>query len=94
MLSSLLLRLTEDVDVPARLVSSVRGVVASPVLAQRTDLLHLLGEELDLLEVVADTRRGDRLGNDTVATDLGPGKTRLLSVDGAVDGEGGDRYMT
>jgi hypothetical protein len=58
-LRRLLLRLAEDVDVPARLVGSVGGVVTSAVLAQSADLLNLLGEEFDLLEVVTDTRRGN-----------------------------------
>lgn len=75
-LSRLLLRLTEDVDVPTRLVGSVRGVVPSAVLAQSADLLNLLGEKLNLLEVVTDTRWSDRLGDDAVATNLRPGKTR------------------
>lgn len=83
MLGRLLLILTEDVDVPARLVGSVRGVVASPVLAQSADLLHLLGEKLDLLEVVTDARRGDRLGDDTVATNLGPGEAMDVVSKGA-----------
>lgn len=43
-LSGLLISLTEDVDVPARLVGSVGSVVTSTVLAQRADLLHLLGK--------------------------------------------------
>lgn len=79
-LSRLLLRLAEDVDIPAGLVGSVRGVVALPVAPECTDLLDLLREELDLLEVVANTRRGNRLGDDAVATDLRPGETRQLSV--------------
>lgn len=58
-LSRLLIRLAEDVNVPARLVGRVGGVVTSAVLAQSADLLHLLGEELDLLEVITDARRGD-----------------------------------
>lgn len=58
-LSRLLIRLAEDVNVPARLVGSVGGVVTSAVIAQSADLLHLLGEELDLLEVITDARRGD-----------------------------------
>ena len=58
-LSRLLIRLAEDVNVPARLVGSVGGVVTSAVIAQSADLLHLFGEELDLLEVITDARRGD-----------------------------------
>ena len=54
--------------------SNVRNVVAPAVLAQSADLLHLLGGKLDLLEVIADARRGDRLGDDTVATNLRPGE--------------------
>lgn len=80
MLSRLLLGLTKGVDVPARLVSGVGDVVASPILAQGADLLHLLGQQLDLLEVVANARGSDRLGDDTVATDLRPGKTKTLLV--------------
>lgn len=61
------------------LTSSVRSVVTSPVIAQGANLLHLLIEQLDLLEVVADARGGDGLGNDTVAADLGPGETVAVS---------------
>jgi len=80
-LGGLLLRLAENVDVPARLVGRVGGVVTFPVFAQSADLLHLLGEELNLLEVVTDTRWSDRLGDHAVATNLGPGKATILSDD-------------
>jgi hypothetical protein len=73
--SGLLLGLAEDINVPTRLVGSVRCVVSLPVLAQSADLLDLLGGEFDLLEVVANARRRDRLGDDTVSTDLRPGET-------------------
>lgn len=79
-LSRLLLRLAEDVDVPAWLVSSVWDVVASSVLAKSADLLNLLGEQFNLLEVVADTRWGNRLGDNAVAANLRPGETRQSSV--------------
>lgn len=55
--------------------SNVRSVVASPFLTQRADLGNLLFRKLDLFEVVTDTRWSNRLGDDTVATDLGPRKT-------------------
>lgn len=75
MVSSLLFRLAEDIDVPARLVGDIRSVVASPVLAESADLFNFFGGEFHLLEVVTDARGRDRLGDDTVATDLRPGKT-------------------
>jgi hypothetical protein len=73
--SGLLLGLAKNINVPTRLVGSVRCVVSLPVLAQSADLLNLLGGQFDLLEVVADARRRDRLGDDTVSTDLRPGET-------------------
>lgn len=75
MVSGLLLGLAEDINVPTRLVGSIRGVVALPLLAQNADLLNLLGDEFYLLEVVTNTRRRHRLGDDTVSTDLRPGET-------------------
>ena len=57
------------------LTGSVRSVVPSPGGAQSANLLHFLVQQLDLLEVVADARGGDGLGDDTVAADLGPGET-------------------
>lgn len=74
--SGSLLRLTEDINVPARLVSNVGDVVAA-LGAQGSDLGDLLGGELDLLEVGGDTSGSDGLGDDTVATDLGPGEDDL-----------------
>lgn len=78
MASRLLLRLAEDINVPARLVGSVGSVVALAVLAEGADLGNLLGSELNLLEVVTDARGGNRLGDDTVSTDLGPGEARCV----------------
>lgn len=75
MTSGLLLGLAEDINVPTGLVGSVRCVVSLAVLAKSADLLNLLGGEFDLLEVVANARRRDRLRDDTVSTDLRPGKT-------------------
>lgn len=75
MISGLLLGLAEDINVPTRLVGSVRSVVAFPVLAQSTDLLNLLGGEFYLLEVVTNARRRNRLGDDTMSADLRPGET-------------------
>lgn len=75
MISGLLLGLAEDINVPTRLVGSIRSVVALPVLAQNADLLNLLGCEFYLLEVVTNARRRNRLGDDTVSADLRPGET-------------------
>jgi hypothetical protein len=74
-ISGLLLGLTEDINVPPRLVGSVRGVVALAIGTQGADLLDLLGGEFNLLEVVTDARRRDRLRDDTVSTDLRPSET-------------------
>lgn len=84
--SRLLIGLTKDVDVPAGFVGSVRSVVASAVLAQLADLLDLLWQELNLLEVIADAGRGNRLGDNTMATDLGPGKTEKTVSDNSTIG--------
>lgn len=44
------------------LTGSIRIVVTSTVVAQNADLLDFLIKQLDLLEVVADVRGGDGLG--------------------------------
>lgn len=75
MISGLLLGLAKDINIPTRLVGSIRGVVALPVLAQNADLLNLLGGEFYLLEVVTNARGRDRLGDDTVSAYLRPGET-------------------
>lgn len=75
MVSGLLLRLAEDIDIPARLVGGIRSVVTLPVLTQGANLLNLLGSEFNLLEVVTNARRCNRLGDDTMSTDLRPGET-------------------
>jgi len=82
-LSGLLLIFTEDVDVPARLVGSVRSVVTTALGAftQAADLGNLLGSELDLLEVVTNARGSHRLGDDTVTADLGPGENNVGASD-------------
>lgn len=74
----LLLGLVEDVDRPPGLVGNVRDVEAARLLlADALDLLEVLLGQLDLLEVLLDARCGDRLGDDGVAADLGPGKDDL-----------------
>ena len=80
MLSRLLSLITEDVDVPSRLVSDKGNVVAALLLADLLNLLDVLLREIDLLEVGGDALRGDGLGDDTVATDLSPGKARRVDV--------------
>ena len=93
--SGLLLRLAEDINVPARLVGSVRGVVTLAVLAQKADLLNFLGSELDLLEVVTDARGSHRLGDDTVSTNLGPGEARsMLALAVEKHRQSGESYIT
>lgn len=95
MVSSLLLGLAEDINVPARLVGSVRSVITLAVLAENADLLNLLGGELNLLEVVTDARGSHRLGDDTVSTDLGPGEARkILALALEKDKRSGESYIT
>ena len=74
MISGLLLGLAENINVPARLVGSIRNVVARPLRTQGTDLLDLLVGELHLLEVVTNAGRRDRLRDDTVTANLRPGE--------------------
>jgi hypothetical protein len=74
----LLLGLAEDVDRPPRLVGDVGNVEPTRLLlANGLDLLEVLLGQLNLLEVLLDARRGDRLGDDRVAADLCPGKDDL-----------------
>ena len=80
MLSRLLSLITEDVNVPSRLVSDEGNVVAALLLANLLDLLDVLLREVDLLEVGGDALGGDGLGDDTVATDLSPGKAREVNI--------------
>lgn len=80
MLSRLLSLITEDVDVPSRLVSDERNVVAALLLANLLNLLDVLLGEIDLLEVGGDALGSDGFGDDTVTTDLSPGKARGVNV--------------
>lgn len=76
--SILLLGLAEDVDGPSGLVGSVRDVVTTTLLGTNLlNLLKVLLGQLNLLEVVADARSSDGLGDDRVATDLCPGEDDL-----------------
>ena len=77
MSSRLLLFLAEDVDIPPGHVGDVRGVITSALLAQFGHLGNLLRGKFNLLEVGLDTRCRHRLGDDAVATDLGPGQDDL-----------------
>lgn len=80
----LLLRLIEDVDAPARLVRGVRHIVPPATLVLVRKLLNrsnLLLAELNLLEVLRNPRRCDRLRDDRVSTDLAPGKDDLSGCD-------------
>ena len=89
MLGRLLVLLAEDVNVPARLVSHVRCVVAAALLAKLGDLGELLLGELDLLEVLGNARGSDGLGNDRVAALLGPVEDDLGGGDGLAETLGG-----
>lgn len=74
----LLLRLTKDVNRPPRLVSNVRNVEAAGLLlANLLDLGEVVFRQINLLEVLLDARRGDGLGDDGVAANLGPGEDDL-----------------
>ena len=59
-----------------------RDVEALRRLAELVDGLDGLVVELDLLEVLADARRGDGFWDDAVAADLGPGEDDLGGGDG------------
>jgi hypothetical protein len=60
------------------LTSNIRSVITSAVITQSRDLSHLLGSELNLLEVVLNTRGSNRLRDDTVTSNLGPGKAENM----------------
>jgi len=69
----LLLGLAEDVDRPPRLVGNVGNVEAARLLdADLLNLLEVLLLELNLLEILLNARRSDRLGDDAVSTDRCP----------------------
>lgn len=73
-----LFRLTKDVYWPSWLVCNVWDVeTAWLLLANSLNLLEILFRQLDFLEVLLDARYGDRLGDNTVATDLSPRKDHL-----------------
>jgi len=83
----LLLGLIEDVDRPPGLVGNVGNVKAlGLLLANLLNLLKVLFRQLNLLEVLLDARRSHRLGDDGVATDLGPGEDDLCG--GGADAAG------
>lgn len=58
------------------------------LLAELVHGLHGLVVELDLLEVLADARRRDRLGDDAVAAELRPGQHDLGARDRLARGLG------
>ena len=76
----LLLRLVEDVDAPARLVRGVRNIVppaALVLVGEFLDRLDVFLIKLDLLEVLGNTGRRHRLGNDGVTANLAPSQNDL-----------------
>lgn len=60
------------------LTSDVRNVVPALLLANLLDLADIVLGQVDLLEVLGDALGCNRLGDDTVATNLGPGETAIL----------------
>jgi hypothetical protein len=92
--SVLLLGLVEDVDRPPRLVGNVRNVEATRLLlANLLDLLKVLFRKLNLLEVLLDARRCDRLGNDAVSANLRPRKNDLCGCCAVLFGDFFDRIV-
>jgi hypothetical protein len=57
------------------LTSNVRNVVSALLLADLLNLADIVLGQVDLLEVLGNTLGCDRLGDDTVATNLSPGET-------------------
>jgi hypothetical protein len=87
----LLLGLVEDVDGPSGLVRDVRNVEPTRLLlANLLNLHEVLFRELDLLEVLLNARRGDRLGDDAVSADLCPGENDLCGGSAVGLGDGLD----
>ena len=65
----------ENVDRPKRVVDDTGNVEALVLLSESIDLGDFVLGELDIDEVLSDTRRGNGLGDDAVAAFLGPGET-------------------
>ena len=57
------------------LTCDVRNVVPALLLADLLDLADIVLGQVDLLEVLGNALGCNRLGDDTVATNLGPGET-------------------
>jgi hypothetical protein len=70
----LLFRSVEDVNRPARRVDNSWDIESLVFAADSIDLGNLFGGELDVGEVLDNTRCGNGLGDDAVAANLGPGK--------------------
>lgn len=56
---------------------SVRTIVALWVFTQGRHLGYFILGELNLLEVLDNARRSNRLGNDAVPANLGPSKAKV-----------------
>ena len=80
-LGRLLFLLSKNINVPAWLVSRVRDIVPPRGIPQLTDLLHLVVREINLLEVLDNPVRRDRLGDNAVVADLRPGQDDLRRRD-------------
>lgn len=78
--SALLLLIAEDINVPVRLVS-LGNVESLRLLAELVKLLDGLLVEFNLLEVRANASWGNRLGDDNVVVEGGPGEDDLGGCD-------------
>jgi hypothetical protein len=66
------------------LTGDVRNVVAALLLADLFNLFDVVLGKVDLLEVLSNSLRSDRLGDDTVTADLGPGEAVKVNVSTAL----------
>jgi hypothetical protein len=64
-----------------QLTRNIRNIVADLLFSNDLDILDILGRELDLLEVLDDTRWCDGFGDHAVAADFGPCQTVSMSDD-------------
>jgi hypothetical protein len=74
------LRLIEDIDAPSWLIRSERNIIPSATLVLIRELLNssdIFLRKLNLLEVLRNPGRRNRLGNDRVTTDLAPSQDHL-----------------
>lgn len=78
----------KQVNIPVGLVRERNVEAVRRRLANLVEAVNVLLLEVDLLKVVADAARRDRLGDDGVPADLGPGEEDVGGADGAALGDG------